>query len=195
MFESITKFDFSVLDFIANNIRCAILDPVFALFSHFADAGIGWIIISLILIIFKKTRKWGIIALISMTVGLLIGEVFMKNIFCRMRPYDAYMIYHNSPIPFVLNVGTESSFSFPSGHTCCSFASATAFFIGNKKWGIIALIGAFLIGFSRLYNYVHYPSDVFAGMILGIFSAIIVYSVYKILINRREKYNGKIASK
>jgi len=175
----ITQVDFAVLDFIYENIRCAFLDPLMLWVTRFADAGIGWIVLGLVFLFPKKIRFWGATALFAMIVGLVAGELVLKNIFCRMRPYDAYILYHNSPLPFILNAGTESSFSFPSGHTCCSFASATVYFYGNKKWGSVALVFAGLIGFSRMYNYVHFPTDVLGGMLLGILSGVFAVWLFK----------------
>lgn len=179
MMSFITEFDFSVLDFIYENIRCDFLDPIFAAITHFADAGIGWIIIGIALLFWKKTRLWGAMALTAMVLGLMTGELIIKNLVCRVRPYDAYELFHGSPLPFVLNAGTESSYSFLSGHTCCSFASATVYFMGSKKWGTVALIFAGLVGFSRLYNYVHFPTDVVAGALWGAGCAILTVWFYK----------------
>lgn len=176
----ITNFDFSILDFIAENIRCDFLDPIMAAITHFADKGIGWLLLGVVLLIPKKTRVWGAMALVAILIGFAFGEVVLKNLFCRVRPYNDYMSFHNgNHLPFVLNAGRESSYSFPSGHTSCSFASATVYFIANKKWGIPALIFAALIGFSRMYNYVHYPTDVLAGMILGVSCAILTYYIFR----------------
>ena len=179
MFDFITEFDFAILDLIYQNIRCDFLDPVFAGITHFADAGIGWIILGILLLIPKKTRLWGAMALTAMVFSLTIGELVVKNLVCRVRPYDAYQLFHGVPLPFALNAGTESSFSFPSGHTGCSFASAVVYFIGSKKWGTAPLVFAGLVGFSRLYNYVHFPTDVVAGAILGTLCVIFTVWLYK----------------
>lgn len=176
----ITNFDFSVLDFIFENIRCDFLDPIMWGLSMFAENGIGWIVLGAILIIPKKTRVWGIMALFAMAVGFITGEIVTKNIFCRVRPFHVYQLFHNNtPLPFELNAGPASGYSFPSGHTCCSFASAVVYFMGNKKVGIFALVFASLIAFSRLYNYVHYPTDVLVGMILGIACAVFTVWLFK----------------
>ena len=190
MVNFITEIDFSILDFIYKNIRCDFLDPIMSAITHFADSGIGWIILGLILLIPKKTRIWGASALVAMLIGLVCGEVILKNIFCRVRPYDAYELYHGVPLPFVLNAGTESSFSFPSGHTCCSFASATAYFLWNKKWGTVALVFAGLIGFSRLYNYVHFPTDVLGGALLGVGCAIFTVIIFRKFLADKKFFNS-----
>lgn len=176
----ITNFDFSILDFIFQNIRCDFLDPIMAGLSMFAEKGIGWIVLAVILIIPKKTRLWGIMALAAVLLGFLTGELIIKNLVCRPRPFHDYQFFHNNQaLPFELNVGRTTGYSFPSGHTCCSFASAVVYFMGNKKVGIVALVFAVLIAFSRLYNYVHYPSDVFAGMVLGIVCALFTVWLFR----------------
>lgn len=179
MEQLITQFDFSILDFIYEYVRCDFLDPIMMCISHFAKSGIGWILLGLILLIPKKTRAFGIMALSAMALGFIINDLTIKNIFMRTRPYDAYEIYHSIPLPFNLNAGKEGSFSFPSGHTCCSFASAVVYLKCNKKWGIPALIFAFLVGFSRMYNYVHYFTDVVGGALVGTACALLVVWVFK----------------
>ena len=78
----------------------------------------------------------------------------------------------------------ENDFSFPSGHTIASFEGAVSIFIYNKKWGIPALILAFLIAFSRLYLCFHYPTDVLVAAILGIAFAILASYIAKWMINK-----------
>lgn len=173
------NFDFSILDFIAEHIRCAFLDPIMWFFSVFADKGLGWIALGLIFLIPKKTRAAGAASLVALLIGLLLGEFAIKVIVCRLRPYEVYESFHGYPMPFELNMGPAHGFSFPSGHTSASFAAAVTYFLINKKVGIITLIGAFLVGFSRLYNYVHYPTDVIAGAILGTLCALLVIFVFK----------------
>lgn len=181
------NFDFSVLDFIAESIRNSVLDPIMWAISKFASMGICWFVLSIVLIIPRKTRLAGVISLISVTLALAVGEAAIKPFICRVRPYDMYESFHGAAMPFTLNAGTESSYSFPSGHTSASFASAISLFKINKTVGFLTLIFACLVGFSRLYNYVHFPTDVFAGMILGILSAVLV-----ILIFRATKLDNKL---
>lgn len=80
---------------------------------------------------------------------------------------------------FGLNIAIPSGSSFPSGHSCSSLAAATVMLIKDKRFGIPALVLALLIVFSRLYNYVHYPSDVLCGMLLGVICAVVVVLVFK----------------
>jgi membrane-associated phospholipid phosphatase len=89
----------------------------------------------------------------------------MKPLFARIRPYDYQLEHFGKQIHLL--VEAQHDFSFPSGHTIASFEAAVAIFLRNKKWGIPALVLAVLISFSRLYLYVHYPSDVLCSVILG----------------------------
>ena len=103
---------------------------------------------------------------LALLTGLLVCNVVMKPLFARMRPYDYQLLFHDRVIPLLIEA--EKDFSFPSGHTIASFEAATALFLRHKKLGIPALILAGLIAFSRLYLYVHYPTDVLTSVILGI---------------------------
>ncbi len=172
-------FDFSILDFIYQSIRCAFLDPIMWALSMFANKGIGWLALGVILLIPKKTRPAALAGILAIGLGFAIGELGIKHFVCRVRPYDQYEQFHNAVMPFTLNAGTEHSFSFPSGHTSCSFAAAVCAFKINKKCGIITLIVAALIGFSRLYNYVHFPTDVIAGAILGTLCGLLMVFIFR----------------
>ena len=155
------SFEIGILDFIRETFSTRFLDVFFSTITRFADHGIGWIVLSVLLIAFKKTRKMGISMGLALIIGYITGNMFLKNVIGRVRPYD-----------FAGNVDLLvdrlSDFSFPSGHTLCSFEGAFAVFIRNKKWGIAAIVFAFLIALSRLYLYVHYPSDVLVGALMGI---------------------------
>ena len=154
-------FEIGILDFIRDTFSTRFLDVFFSTVTRFADHGIGWIILSVLLIALKKTRKMGVSMGLALIIGYITGNMFLKNVIARVRPYD-----------FVGNidllVDKLSDFSFPSGHTLCSFEGAFAVFIRNKKWGIAAIIFAVLIALSRLYLYVHYPSDVLVGALMGV---------------------------
>lgn len=161
----ITQIDFKILDFIQNNIAGNVMDFIMKYITHLGDAGAIWIIISVALLCFKKTRKVGIYVAVTLILTAVIGNVVLKNIFQRIRPF----IEANHAI--IIN--PPGGFSFPSGHTSSSFAAACALGIGYKKYAPYLYVLATLIGFSRLYLYVHYPSDVLVGAILGIAIAVI----------------------
>lgn len=159
-----TEFELKILDFIKDTFACAFLDKAMPIISLFGDHGIFWMALTAILLIPKKTRKLGLSMAIALALGYLCGNLIIKNIVARARPYT----YRDID----LLVSELSDYSFPSGHSLASFEAATCIFIRNKKWGIPALVLAVLIALSRLYLYVHFPSDVLAGTMLGIAFAI-----------------------
>ena len=159
-------FDLPILEWIAANLHCAFLDKLMPLITLLGDAGIFWILCSVALILIPKTRKTGLAMGISLLIGLLVCNVTLKPLVGRIRPYD-YQLEHFGKEILLLVEGLHD-YSFPSGHTIASFEAATALLIGNKKLGIPAMILAVLIAFSRLYLYVHYPTDVLASIALGI---------------------------
>ena len=171
-FEMITSIDFNILDFIQSTMRCDFLDGVMTFFSCIGNAGGIWIIAAVIMLCFRKTRATGVMVLCAALAGYLIGEIALKNVVCRPRPFVI-----NSDM--ILNISPPSGYSFPSGHSCSSFAAATVMFVRDKRFGIPALIIAFFIAFSRLYNYVHFPSDVLFGILLGIICAVVTIIVFK----------------
>ena len=160
------SFDLPILEWIAANLKCGFLDAVMPLITLLGDAGIFWILCSVVMILIPKTRKTGLSMGISLLIGLLVCNVTLKPLVGRIRPYD-YQLQHFQKEIILLVEGLHD-YSFPSGHTIASFEAATALLIGNKKLGIPALILAVLIAFSRLYLYVHYPTDVLASIVLGI---------------------------
>lgn len=164
--------DLQILLFIQEYFRNPLFDAVMPFLSLIGEGGIIWILVSVPLIISKKYRKYGIMMLIAMLLGFLTGEMVLKNIVCRVRPCNAF------PIENML-VSCPQSFSFPSGHSCASFASACIIFIADKRLGVPAFVLAVLIAFSRMYNYVHYPTDVLAGIALGVICALLTYFIYK----------------
>ena len=160
------QFELGILDFIRENIANPVLDTVMPIITKFGDGGVFWIALAVILLVFKKTRKTGLSMGLALLMGFIVGNLVLKNVVARIRPYDL-----NSGIEIL--VKHLSDFSFPSGHTLASFEAATAIFINNKKWGVPALVLAFLVAFSRIYLYVHYPTDVLAGMLLCVIFALI----------------------
>lgn len=171
-------FELKILDFIRENLANPVLDTVMPIITKFGDGGVFWIALAVIFLIFKKTRKMGLCMGLALLMGFITGNLILKNVVGRIRPYDL-----NPEIEIL--VKHLSDYSFPSGHTLASFEAATAIFINNKKIGIPALVLAFLIAISRIYLYVHYPSDVLAAIILGIGFAILSCLIVK-------KYQDKI---
>lgn len=159
-------FDLPILDWIAENIHCAFLDTVMPLITMLGDAGIFWIALSVLFLLFPKYRKIGLGMGAALLMGVLVCNVTMKPLFARIRPYDYQLEHFGRTIQLL--VATPHDFSFPSGHTLASFEAATVLLINNRKLGIPAMILAVLIAFSRLYLYVHYPTDVIFSVFMGI---------------------------
>lgn len=159
-------FDLPILDWIAAYLWCPFLNAVMPVITLLGDAGIFWIAIAVVLLFFPKTRKVGLGMGAALIIGLLVCNVTLKPLIARIRPYD-YQLQHFG-VTIKLLIEAQHDFSFPSGHTIASFEAATVLLIHSKKAGIPAMILACLIAFSRLYLYVHYPTDVIASVILGI---------------------------
>ena len=125
--------------------------------------------LAVILLIFPKLRKSGVIILAALVVDLILCNGILKNLVGRTRPFDV-----NTSVSILINKPRD--FSFPSGHTAVSFAAVAAlFFSGEKKLWKISLVAAVLIAFSRLYLYVHYPTDILGGIVVGILAGYIGY--------------------
>ena len=164
------SFDLPVLDWIQANLKSSIMDTVMPIITIFGDAGIFWMVVSALLFIFPKTRRTGLGMAIAMMIGLIVCNVTLKPLVARIRPYD---LQAELGVTIQLLGKAMHDFSFPSGHTIASFEAAVVMLKNSKKMGIPAMILAVLISFSRLYLYVHYPTDVIASVILGTLFALI----------------------
>ncbi len=166
------SFDLPILDWIQANLQSGFLDVLMPIITLLGDAGIFWIACALVMMFFPKTRKTGFSMGLALLLGVVICNMIMKPLCGRIRPYDYQIqVLHKSWNDLLLGgkllVDTPHDFSFPSGHTIASFEACTALMLGNKKLGIPATVIAIAIAFSRMYLYVHYPTDVIASVILG----------------------------
>jgi undecaprenyl-diphosphatase len=159
-------FDLPILDWIAAHLRCGFLDRLMPAITRLGDAGILWILLAALFLCLPKYRKAGLTMAVSLLVGLLICNVTLKPLVARIRPFDYQLLHFGKEIPLL--IPKPQDFSFPSGHTNASFAAAMALLLYHRKAGIPAMILAFLIAFSRLYLYVHYPTDVLTSVLLGV---------------------------
>lgn len=145
------------------------LDKIMVFITRLGDAGIIWIMLSIVLLLIPKTRKSGAVMVVALVVDVLLCNIVLKNLVARTRPYDVNTGVH-------LLVAKLHDYSFPSGHTAASFASVTALYLaGEKKLWKFALVLACLIAISRLYLYVHYPTDVLGGILFGVISGYLGY--------------------
>lgn len=158
-------FDLPILDWIAANLWCPFLDTVMPAITLLGDGGIFWIALAVALLLFPKTRRVGLGMAFALLMGLLLCNLMLKPLCQRPRPYDYQYEVFGKLIPLIIE--RQHDFSFPSGHTIASFEAAGVIALNNKRWGIAALVLACLIAFSRLYLYVHYPTDVLASIVLG----------------------------
>lgn len=177
MFLTFQQIDDAILFFIHNNLQTAFLDFTMPLVSLLGNSGGVWIVIALALLIPKRTRLTGLNMGVALILCLLIGNLALKPLVARIRPYDVYTNVS-------LLIPPLTDFSFPSGHTMSSFAAAAVIFMADRRCGAAALAAASLIAFSRLYLFVHYPSDVFAGMVIG---TAIAFAAIQIVQKSREK--------
>ena len=160
------QMDLSVLLWIQDHLRTDFLNGFWKAITFLGNGGWFWIVLGIALVLFRKTRPVGITVLAALAIGALITNVCLKNWVARVRPYDYSVLIYAL-------VGPEKDFSFPSGHTCSSFAAAfVCWKMLPRKYGAAAMILAALITFSRLYVGVHYPTDVLGGLMIGIVSAI-----------------------
>ena len=162
--------EINILDMI-QNLRTPIVDVVVPLITRLGDAGIIWIILTVLLLIIPKTRKTGVIMMAALLVDVLLCNVLIKNLVARTRPFDV-----NTAVQLLIE--KPQDYSFPSGHTAASFASVTALYLaGEKKMWKAALVLAVLIALSRLYLYVHYPTDIIGGVVFGSLSGYLGYKI------------------
>ena len=195
--DAIYQFDYSILNWIYDNLHTPFGDGFFKFITHLGDAGWFWIALAALMLCFKKTRKIGMCMGVALVCGLLVGNVTLKPLIARIRPYDAFdpndperlNKFYYMAREVQLLISPPHDYSFPSGHTLASFEGAGAIFFCNKKWGIPALILAALIAFSRVYLYVQYFTDILVGAILGFGFAFFAYMAVGLLLKKLAKKN------
>lgn len=177
--------DGSILLWIQEFVRCDLLTPFMKAVTHLGDHGQLWILLTVVLLCCKKTRKAGAACAISLLLSLLVNNMILKPLVDRTRPYEVVQ-------GLTLLIGKQKDASFPSGHTASSFAAAVVMFVMlPKRYGIPALLLAFLIGLSRLYVGVHYPTDVLCGLLSGTVLALLSVWIVKRLTAWYCKREGK----
>ncbi|MDO5558160.1 MAG: phosphatase PAP2 family protein [Oscillospiraceae bacterium] len=148
-------------------------DVIFRNISALGNKGLVWIIPALLMLFNKKWRKCSAMMLFALFASFIVGNCLLKNIVMRPRP-----CWTDPSVELLIKCPKD--YSFPSGHSYSSFSAATSIFCFNRKAGTAALILASLIAFSRLYLFVHFPTDVISGMMLGIITGV----VSSLLINK-----------
>ena len=171
MLHTFTQLDGQLLINLQTFCIHEVLTPLVVFITHLGDIGFIWIVLSLILLLPRKTRRVGVLALIALALTFLIGNVLLKNWIARARPYDVFDEVRRL-------IEKQSDYSFPSGHTSASFAVSVVY---CKRlpitYGVLAILLAVAMGLSRLYVGVHYPSDVVGGAVLGALISLLVCAV------------------
>lgn len=180
---TITGLELQIMNWIQTIFKNPLLDFVMVPISRLGDHGLIWILLAICLLCFKKTRKLGILTGLSLCFSLLITNILLKELIARPRPFTFQEVS--------LLIAPPLDFSFPSGHTSASFAVAFVILYGQKlgseitlRWGyfrfdLIVVILATLMGASRIYLFVHFPSDVLAGIAIGFLCSILSIKLLK----------------
>lgn len=216
--EAILNFDLSVFEFVFNNLSNSVMDVIMKVITTLGDDGIFFIILGVVMLFFKKTRKAGLVCLGSLLVMTLLNNELIKPIMERPRPYNLTILPEAAQKAFeeygkeydwigffgkidwtidrfpgfaekwnagyvwpdIVDYMSSKSLSFPSGHTSSAFTFAMAITMVLKKKGvaIASFIFAFLMGVSRIYVGVHYPTDVIVGAVVGIIYALIGFVIF-----------------
>lgn len=160
-------------------LHMAWLDPVVSFYTRLGDAGVMWIVLSLLMLLWRPTRRAGALALCAMALGLLVTNMTIKPLVQRGRPWLDWPI-----VPLVMEKDPNS---FPSGHTCAAFAAGMGWMraLPWRQGRAAALVLAVCMGLSRLYVGVHYPTDVLAGALIGALCAWAVWRAYQIYVNTK----------
>lgn len=133
------SIDWSILHWVRDVLTCPFLDFLMPKLILLSNGGAVWLL----------------------AVGMLVGNVCLKNLIARPRP-----CWLDSSVRLLIADPTD--YSFPSGHTLSSVIGATILTKTDRCFDYAAIPLAALIAFSRLYLYVHFPSDVLAAAVLGV---------------------------
>ena len=176
-FSAFLGFDRAVFEWVERVFDYGIsglLTPILVFLTRLGDDGILWIVMAIVLMVFKKTRKVGAGMLGGVIIGALFTNITIKNIVARPRPYCTTQTYWDWWT--AVGHGLESEFSFPSGHTTSAMAAMTPVFcFCNKKKSWTAFLFVIALGATRNYVMVHFPSDILGGILVGGIAGLIAY--------------------
>lgn len=167
---AVTAADFSVLLAIRSFFESGLLDAPMIWISRAGDAGAVWLAAGALLMLRTSTRRLGAAVLLAVVLYAAVGNGLIKPLVGRLRPCDV-----SDAVELI--IACPPSFSFPSGHTGASFAAAGVFWMLKSPWRRAALAAAVLIAFSRLYLFVHFPSDVAGGVLCGLAAAFLAVRI------------------
>ena len=155
------NFDWTILHWIQNTLVCPAMDFLMPKITLLGNGGAVWILAAVDLLATKKYRKYGAFLLAGLAIGVLIGNLTLKPLIARPRP-----CWLDESVQLL--IANLTDYSFPSGHTLSSVIGAAGLTKANRKFGFAAIPLAALIAFSRLYLYVHFPTDILAAAVLGV---------------------------
>jgi len=169
--KKINSVDNYILFFIRKYLKNKYLDILMPFTTRLGNLGFIWIVMAIILMLDKPYRAIGNSVILTLLLGTAMGEGIVKHVVRRVRPckYKSYNLLIEMPI----------TYSFPSGHALSSFAVAEVLSMSFGQYKFIFMGIAFLIAFSRLYLDVHYPTDVIAGIIIGILCSKLIFIILK----------------
>lgn len=163
---NINEIDFWVLNLIQENLKCGFLDFVFKYLTHLGDGGIFWTLCGAAMAMSKRYRRCGMTVLFGLLLCLIFGNLLLKPLIARPRP-----CHINPDVQLLIDMPQDGS--FPSGHTYSSFTAAFIVLLNRSRGKFYGRLGAVflplasLVAFSRLYLYVHFPSDILGGIALA----------------------------
>lgn len=176
----ITALDFQILDFLQQHCRNSALDRILCVVTHLGDVGMVWIVLAIVLLLIPKTRHCGAVVAVALLLDLILSNGILKLLIARTRPYDI-----NTAVELLIPKPID--YSFPSGHTAASFAAVTALYCTHSRLRYPAFVLALVIAFSRMYLYVHYPSDIVGGALIGILCGCAAAKLFTIWLRRRNQ--------
>lgn len=165
------NLDRAMLLWTSVSFSCYFLNILMPAFSVINDNGFIWLLLGALMLLDKKMRKAGWMMLLCIGLSYILGNLILKELVMRPRPFEQFGVSQ-------LLISPPDDYSFPSGHTSSSFAAVTMLFLTKQKARTTAAIYALLISFSRVYLFVHFPSDVLLGAILGIACAYITFAMF-----------------
>ena len=176
MTNQLKSMDFRILNFIYNKLSCNFLNYIMPKITFLGNGGFIWLVTATIMLCFKKYQKQAFVLLVGLLAGVVIGNLILKNLISRKRP-----CWINNNVSLI--VSTPKDYSFPSGHTMSSFIAMTILMQTNQLLGFLSFIFAILISFSRLYLYLHFPSDILGGVVIGILLGNATWYIFSFIMN------------